>query len=381
MLYLHADSIISRLGFSTAENFNHLRLGVSGVEEIPPGALAPHAIWASRVDGERLDREFERLGDPNAYTRLEKMLLLAAQQALEQCDIEAESADTIFILATTKGNIDLLAQGKLDEERATLSGLAGLVARFFQNPNPPVVVCNACISGLVAMEVAMRLLRRGRYQHAVVLGGDVLSEFVVSGFQCFNALSTEPCRPYDKDRNGINLGEGAAAMIFSRTAPPDYPAIRLDGAATSNDANHISGPSRSGDGLALAMQQALEDARCTTSEIDYLCLHGTATIYNDEMESKALKTLGLSAVAAHSLKGFFGHSLGAAGLIESAIVAESMRHSYLIQSLGFQELGTPEPMNIIQQNTHRALHKCLKTASGFGGNNAAVLFSLINRPD
>lgn len=382
-VYLHADAIVSPLGFTTAQNFEHLRHGISGVSFVEAGVLSPEPLWAACVNSENLHKEFESLfshQNADQYTRLEQMLLLAAQHALNGSPISGSEQNTVFIVSTTKGNIDLLApdyKGNIDKKRADLSEMAAHVCHFFGNPNQPIVVCNACISGVAAAEVALRLLRQQKYRHAVVLGGDILSEYVVSGFQSFKATADAPCRPYDRDRNGINLGEGAAAMVLSTDMPKHRPALILSGAGCSNDANHISGPSRTGDGLHLAIQKALKDAQITAQNLHYLCMHGTATVYNDEMESKALHLSGLSHVPMHSLKGFFGHTLGAAGVIETVIAAESMRHSLLIQCLGFQEIGVPETVNVITQNRHQSIEFCLKTASGFGGCNGALVLQCV----
>jgi 3-oxoacyl-[acyl-carrier-protein] synthase-1 len=222
-------------------------------------------------------------------------------------------------------------------------------------------------------------LRAGRYKTVVVAGGDLVTEFTLAGFQAFKAMSEAPCRPFDADRTGINLGEGVGTLILG-TQPNkgDAQPIVLRGGASSNDANHISGPSRTGEGLHLAIQKALADAQSSAEEMDYLSMHGTATPYNDEMEAKALATAQLQNVPLNSLKGYLGHTLGAAGLIESVVAIWSLRNNQLYRSLGFEKLGVSVPLNIIRQTQQQALQSCLKTASGFGGCNAAVVFSKIN---
>ncbi|PLX10405.1 MAG: beta-ketoacyl synthase, partial [Marinilabiliales bacterium] len=150
------------------------------------------------------------------------------------------------------------------------------------------------------------------------------------------------------------------------------------GGSNSNDANHISGPSRNGDGLYFAIRNAFEQADKTDTKIDYISAHGTATPYNDEMESKAINLAKLNHVPVNSLKGYWGHTLGAAGIIESIAGIHSIKQNCLIQSIGYSEHGVSEPLNIIQNFEEKEINNFLKTASGFGGSNAAVYFSELN---
>lgn len=378
-IYLIADNIISSLGFDTQENLKKIAAMQTGVSCHFDTQIYPTPVWISKVDDQALSKATEQLCQPQKYTRLEQLFLLSISDALRQSSVDMKSKDTLIILASTKGNIDLLEHknhGKFAEERVNLGSLAKEIQDYFQNPNTPLVVCNACISGVLALDVAKRLLRKGKYKNIVVAGGDIVSEFTLSGFQCFKAMSDAPCKPYDKNRVGINLGEGAGTIIVSTEKPENQTnIITLEGAASSNDANHISGPSRTGDGLFIAIEKALKDANCTPEELDYLSMHGTATPFNDEMESKALALADLQTVPMNSYKGYIGHTLGAAGLIESVIAAHSLKNNTLYASLGFEELGVPEKLNIITKTSSAILQKCLKTASGFGGCNGAVVFA------
>jgi 3-oxoacyl-[acyl-carrier-protein] synthase-1 len=145
--------------------------------------------------------------------------------------------------------------------------------------------------------------------------------------------------------------------------------------AVSNDANHISGPSRTGDELCNCIKQSLSDANLSPDDIDFISAHGTATLYNDEMESKAIAAAQLTAPPVNSLKAFYGHTLGAAGLIESIISLESLMQNTVIPTKGFEEMGVSKHINICDKIINAPLQHCLKTASGFGGCNAAVIFS------
>ncbi len=160
------------------------------------------------------------------------------------------------MLSTTKGNIDLLETPRA--ARVPLHAAVAVLAKAFGFVHHRVV-SNACISGVQALLVAQRSLLAGQYDHAVVVGGDMLSHFVVSGFQSLQALSAEPCRPFDASRTGLTLGEAAAAMVLS-VRPEELgvtPRVQILGGGVSNDANHISGPSRTGEELAQAIGRAL----------------------------------------------------------------------------------------------------------------------------
>ncbi|HMG11467.1 MAG TPA: beta-ketoacyl synthase N-terminal-like domain-containing protein, partial [Mucilaginibacter sp.] len=210
--------------------------------------------------------------------------------------------------------------------------------------------------------------------HAVVTGADVISKFVLSGFQSFQAISPELCKPFDVNRNGINLGEGAATVILSAQKTSED-SIQIIGGAVSNDANHISGPSRTGEELYFAIDKAMKSAGLQAGDIDLISAHGTATIYNDEMEAKAITLAGLQAVPVNSLKGFYGHTLGASGLIEAIISAQSLKQNLIIPTKGFKEQGDANPINVCSQLISKQLNSCLKIASGFGGGNAAIILT------
>ena len=143
----------------------------------------------------------------------------------------------------------------------------------------------------------------------------------------------------------------------------------------SNDANHISAPSQTGEELSHAMVKAMEDAHVLPAAIDFISAHGTATMYNDEMEAKAITLANLQTAPVNSLKGYYGHTLGAAGLIESVVSIQSLKRNLLIPTLGFEKTGTTIPVNICTDMVEGDYKNCLKTASGFGGCNAAVVFS------
>jgi 3-oxoacyl-[acyl-carrier-protein] synthase-1 len=224
----------------------------------------------------------------------------------------------------------------------------------------------------VALITAGRLIASGKMDTIIVSGADVITKFILSGFQAFQAVSDEPCKPFDANRKGINLGEAAATVILS-AHKPDNEAIILSGGTVSNDANHISGPSRTGEELFQAIDTAIKEAQIDNGKIDFISAHGTATLYNDDMESKAITLAGLQQIPLNSLKGYNGHTLGAAGLLETVISIESLMQGKIIPTLGFETPGTAQPVNVCSSVIEKELNVFLKTASGFGGCNAAII--------
>lgn len=376
--YIAGDNMITSLGFSTGENLQRMKKGETGVQLHHPDERLNLECCISLVDDERLKQIFDDFANANEHTRLEKLALTSLRYAVQLTDIDLGSPRTLIIFSTTKGNIDLLRSpsSTFPAERLQLWSAANTINTFFDNPNKPLVVSNACISGVLALLIGHRLLEKGYYRNIAVVGVDIASEFVVSGFQSFKALSASPCRPYDQNRNGLNLGEGAGTVLL--TCDPDLTPdtkIVLRGGASANDANHISGPSREGDGLLLAIEKTLAVTGHPSEQVDYISAHGTATLYNDDMESKALNRAQLASVPVNSMKGFFGHTLGAAGVLESAASIASMRENVLVGTRGFTTAGTVEPLEVIRKTRSASIDHTLKLASGFGGCNAAILLS------
>jgi 3-oxoacyl-[acyl-carrier-protein] synthase-1 len=253
------------------------------------------------------------------------------------------------------------------------------IQTFFGFKNEAIIISNACVSGILAISVAKRFISEGKYDHVFIIGGDLVTKFILSGFNSFQALSPEPCKPYDKNRIGINLGEVAASVLVTSSAENlSKEAVEILGDATCNDANHISGPSRTGEGLYRSVRSAMKEAKTKTTEIDYISAHGTATSFNDEMEAIAFNRLGMENVPMNSLKGYFGHTLGASGLLETIVGMYALEQNTLFASKGFEELGVSQNINVIRNKTSKKLGTFLKTASGFGGCNTAVVFRKVN---
>ena len=312
MVYCVGHSIISPLGEGSQANAEAVKAGRSGLQIHTHRFADVEPFCASLFD------------TPQAFVPL---CIKSVEMAKGEIDLASDA--TIFILSTTKGdNLDLWKP-------------AQAIAQHFGNPNPPIVVSNACTSGVCAQITAKRLLEAGLYRYAVVVGCDIQTKFIISGFQAFKALSPEPCLPFSPERKGLNLGEAAATIIY--TVEP-HEGWCLEAGSIHNDATHISAPSRTGEGAYRCLQDVLEGVQ--TTEIDLLGVHGTATLYNDDMERTAIQRAGLEHVPVSSLKPFFGHTMGAAGILETII-----------------------GMLTLQQGTF------IKMISGFGGVNAAIRLS------
>ena len=370
-VFVVSDNIISPVGKTSAENFHALTKSISGIKHHILPSISAIPFYASLLEKELIEQP-----DSGALTRFEQLLVLSISNALQNSTIDISSPSTIVIISSTKGNISLLEKGNISDDEKELIGLpasAKKIAEHFKLANTPLIISNACISGLTALLTGKRLLEMGEYKNAIVAGADIISAFILSGFQSFQAISAQPCRPFDAERNGITLGEAAATIILSTER--DNSAVKLSGGAVSNDANHISGPSRSGQELCMAINKAMQQANISVKDIGFISAHGTATVYNDEMEAKAFSLAGMETIPLNSLKGYYGHTLGAAGIVESVIAIRSLQQGTMIATKGYQQPGVSKPVNVCKELISIETDHCLKTASGFGGCNAALVFS------
>lgn len=323
-----------------------------------------------RIDPER----FAQLAAERAvaeYTPAERLALLTLGEVIARSGVSPADERTLILLSTTKGNIGLLNG---DPAKCDLNDTAEVVGRHFGAANRPLVISNACISGVSAIVVASRLIRSGEYDHVFVAGFDLLCDFIVSGFNAFKSVSPALCRPYDAARDGLTLGEAGGAVLLTTDRELSATGVTVAGGGISNDANHISAPSRTGDGLAFAIRAALREASLGAAEIGMVNPHGTATLYNDEMESRALHLAGLCGTPCNSLKPYFGHTLGASGVIESIVTVHELAEGTVFGVKGYAECGVPYPLNISAEHRTTRTDAALKTASGFGGCNAAAVF-------
>jgi 3-oxoacyl-(acyl-carrier-protein) synthase len=373
-VYLAADCVISlnRI-FST-----HLSSKENAVDHLPDG-VPPFVLkpipWQNYVPSKE-----NKLADETA---LERLFFDTADVLFSQYKCESQKLTDRFglIISTTKGNIDLLDGDKPIDARCYLSVMAERIATYYGFISKPIVISNACISGISALVVGKRLIQSGQYDEVMVLGGDLMTEFVHEGFAAFHALSSTLCMPFDAARDGLTLGEACGGVILTRYRERiSGRNIVLEGGAMTSDASHVTAPSRTGDGLYYAIQATLSDvgipAEAAADNIDYVNAHGTGTVYNDEMESKAIDWAGLQTCPVNSLKPYLGHTLGASGIVEAILCMEQMHCDRVWRTPGFSSLGVPKAICVSahEQKTVRGnVNKVLKLASGFGGTNGALI--------
>lgn len=356
MAYIIADNIISPLGETSEENYLSVKSGRSGIRAYEPGTCnIPEGFYASLL-----------------FEDFETLTLKSAQKAIANARLELKGKLTAFILSSTKGNI---------EKNISLADSAQRIATQLGIDSKPIVVCNACISGLSALILGNRLIDSDLYDAAIVCGCDTPRQFILSGFQSLKALSPEPCRPFDMERMGLNLGEAAATLILSKN-PIQGNSWRMGDGFIRNDAFHISTPSKTADGLYLSLQRTLEsftkEISSTCKQIDlkehlaFINAHGTATLFNDQMESVAIGRAGLSDLPANAYKSFWGHTMGAAGILETIISMKAIDDDTILGTRGFSELGVSGKMNICAENRPTDKKGFIKMLSGFGGCNATI---------
>lgn len=360
MVYIIADNVVSPLGMTTMENYQAVMAGSSALKRYNHHWGLPDPFTASLFTDEQMQRI-----DVDGLTRFESLVACSIDEALTQTDIDVANDRIIFILSTTKANIEMLN----DDSDVSPASAAHNIANYIGFVNPPIVACNACISGVSAIILAQRLLELDCYDYAVVCGADVQNKFTMSGFQSLKAVSEDKCRPFDIERLGLNLGEAAATIILQRDYRPKSWGI-LKG-AVRNDGYHISSPSKDGEGARLALQAI--DAVNYKDEIAFINAHGTATMFNDQMESVALERAGLSEIPVNALKGYFGHTLGAAGVLETILSLQAVKNNIILGTMGYEECGVSGKILLSTVPKITSKPGFVKMISGFGGCNGTLL--------
>ena len=363
MISVLATNITSPLGFTTEENYKAVLSGVCALKRYLGAWGLPEPFAASLfTEEQRAALAIE------GYTFFESIAIQSIRTALTYTILGNDFSRTVLILSTTKGNI-----GESPSEAAQrIAEAIGLTTK-------PIVVCNACVSGLSAQLLADHLLSAGFYDYAIVVGAEVQSKFIVSGFQSLKAVSDEPCRPFDIERIGLNPSEAAATIIFAAPSIPlpwwwrEKKAWNLVSGSTCNDAYHNVSPSPQGDGLTSAINDVMEGQ--DKSKLATVCVHGTATLYNDQMESVAIQRAGLSDIPLSALKGYYGHTMGAAGVLETILTMRATDDGIVLGSKGFSELGVSKEVNICSEPQKTDKRAFLKIMSGFGGCNVAALYT------
>ena len=362
MIFKIADNIISPLGETTRENYQAVKAGESKLCRYDQHWHIPEPFTASLLTEEQNQRLAIK-----GLTRFESMVCRSIEGALLQTDIDPKADNVVLILSTTKGNIELLADHPADKSRIYPGEAAKHIANHLGITTTPITVCNACISGVSAIILAMRLLEAKRYDVAIVCGADTQNPFTISGFQSLKAVSEEACKPFDLERTGLNLGEAAATLILSNEKNEEE-AWAIKRGAVRNDAFHISSPSKNGEGARMVLAAVKEGEET----IDFINAHGTATMFNDQMESVAIERAGLNETPVNAYKGYFGHTLGAAGVLETILSMAAADDHTILATRGFEERGVSGKIRLSNQNATTNGQRFIKMISGFGGCNGAI---------
>lgn len=368
MLKVVSTNIVSPLGMSSQENWRAVMQGRSALRRLENYKGIPLPFVASVFTPEQV----EELA-VEGFTRFESLAIRSITEALTHTNLELHGERTIFILSTTKADVEELGfveEMDGDYHRPALS--AQRIAEHVGIGGGAIGCCNACISGVSAQILADRLISCGHYDNAVVCGADLVSSFTASGFLSFKSLSNEACRPFDADRQGLNLGEAAATIVFTRADSLRDGDWLFERGEMDNDAFHLSTPAPSGEGARKVLEAVMKGR--DASELAFVSAHGTATMFNDQMESVAIEKAGLSSVPLTALKGWFGHTLGASGVLEVVLGMMAVSESVVLPLRGFREIGVSGKVNLSPELRATDKNSFLKMISGFGGCNAAALY-------
>ncbi len=363
---------------------------VTDFDMITPYGPGTEACWRGLLSGRTALGPVERF-DTSAFTSKVGGTVDGIRdgeavvfQLLEKLFSGRESpvpANAPVLLATTTGEVDLIERavlaGRDDWRAGALANLLEKTCRLLQSPCGGRVVSSACTSSTAALAEAASMIRAGEADCVCVVGCDALTEFVFAGFSSLMALDAGGSHPFDADRMGLAVGEAAGYAILmseERALREGRPNLgEIAGWGLSNDANHMTGPSRDGEGLARAISLALELANVEEGQISFISAHGTGTVYNDAMEMRAFKRIFPKPRPTASVKGGIGHSMGAAGLVEALLALKSLSAGTVPPTVGLCNPDEAAAGWVSDQAIAIEGEYALSTNSGFGGVNAALI--------
>ncbi|MEH6755666.1 MAG: beta-ketoacyl-ACP synthase [Alphaproteobacteria bacterium] len=280
-----------------------------------------------------------------------------------------EKLETVY---RARGDNDPLPEDYLMSHHDNHHAVAAFTQKFLGLTGPSYTISTACSSSAKAFVDAAQLIEAEICDAVIVGGVDTLCLISLNGFEAMQLISREPCRPCDASRNGLSIGEGAAFLVLERDASDG---IRLSGMGESSDGVSMSTPPEDGAGAAAAMQSALDDAGIGADQVGYINLHGTATPANDTAECNAILKVFGAATPVSSLKGMLGHTLGAAGAVESVMTMIALEENLIPANVGLTTLDPQIQCNVIPESQVSELSHVLTNAFGFGGSNCALVFS------
>ncbi|PYJ72221.1 MAG: beta-ketoacyl-[acyl-carrier-protein] synthase family protein [Verrucomicrobia bacterium] len=383
-----AAGVVSPLGFGLSEMLDSLRKARDCVSQITRFSVTEcRCKTAGQVPDERL---LDKRGNGVRAQRLHRashMMIEGLREALTQ---EPQFKPELTVIGTTSGGMSYgesyyrsLARG--ENLRHSPTWIANYPAQkpvidaheAFGITAPCQVIANACASGTNAIGHGFECVQSGRYQRVLTGGYDALSELVFVGFDSLQASTPEKCRPFDRHRTGMVLGEGAAVLALENLdaarARGATVLAEITGYGISTDNFHLTQPDPSGIGPRQAMERALQSAHVSADAVDYINAHGTATSFNDAAEGKAISEL-FGRVPVSSTKSMMGHSLGAAGAVEAIICLLALQHQFLPPNINFRTPDEDIDLNIVANKAQPAvLRTALSNSFGFGGTNASIL--------
>jgi 3-oxoacyl-[acyl-carrier-protein] synthase-1 len=313
---------------------------------------------------------------------LESLAQLARRLGADRVGVIVGTS-TASIGRTEEAYTRLLPSGLISEEYRqpevySLHAPGAFVSAATGLEGPSMTISTACSSSAKVFASAARWISHGLVDAVLVGGVDSLCMSILYGFNSLELLSSSICRPFDRRRNGINLGEGCGFAILTREDLMPDAEFALLGYGESSDAYHMSHPHPEGRGAVTAMDQALERSQIAADSIDYINLHGTASQANDRIEAYALAQRFSAHTLASSTKAWTGHTLGAAGIVEAIITLQAMRHSLIPGTLNCEEPDPESAFGVLTENVHKPVANAMTNSFGFGGNNAVLVFGRFN---
>ena len=383
-----AAGVVSPLGFGLTETFDSLRNSRNCISPVTRFSVGQcRCKTAGQVSDDRLLATQAEAPRSRRLHRASHMMIQALAEVVAQ---EPHFEPELTVIGTTSGGMSygehyyrsLRQAGDLRHAPTWIANYPAQkpvidAQESFGISSPCQVIANACASGTNAIGHAFECVRSGRYQRVLAGGYDALSELVFTGFDSLQASTPEKCRPFDRHRTGMVLGEGAAILALENLDSAQRRGAsvlaEIIGYGISTDNFHITQPDPSGIGPRQAMERAVQSAHVAENEIDYINAHGTATLFNDAAEGKAINRL-FNGVSVSSTKSMMGHSLGAAGAIEAVVCLLALQHQFLPPNINFRAADDDLDLNIVANESRPAvLRTVLSNSFGFGGTNASIL--------
>jgi 3-oxoacyl-(acyl-carrier-protein) synthase len=390
-IFVTGMGIITAVGNSLEANRSSLLQGRSGVGKanfLSTKYTATLPFGEVKISTQQLKEQLN--AQEKGITRTSLLALHALEEAIHDSGLSASalnSFETALIGADTVGGMCLTdelyhdanthAQGSEYLSSYDCGSVNLYLQRRYQIKGVVNTINTACSSSANAIMYGARLIHHGLARRAIVGGCDSLAKFTVNGFNALHILSNEPCRPFDENRKGLNLGEGAAFLVLEKEEDIANRQVyaELTGYCNSNDAFHPSSLSDNGDGPYLAMKGALESAHLSADQIDFINAHGTGTENNDEVESKAMMRLFGKPPSFASTKAFTGHTLGAAGAIEAVYSILSITHGEVYPGINFSNPIPGVGLHPVTNYEKKSLLHVMSNSFGFGGNCSSLIFS------